>query len=403
MLCTRVILMLTLLGVALGPTDAFAKRSKKAAPPAKPVKAKVIKSLVKEAESCPVLHASRCKPLATIVGHREAAGPALMSLLRSKKAPRRAIAATALGTIAYAPAGKKIMRLIEDSDPAVQQSALIATGRLSPDGAVPALARSAGREDLNQRVLATTALGLTGQAAAVTPLMRLLTDSHPKVQANAARALGAIGNPRATMQMAAMLADPVTRVPVRWAITEALGRLGDPQAVPILLQATGETEPEIRKSAVASLGQLKDPRAVAALALLTRDAPLTEVAIRALGQIGHPDGLPSLLRVAKEPGTDPITVKQAFWALGQIKSESTVAALKPYLLAKDNQIVRWTCDALGRVRLPSATQALIDVLSHEDQDTRDMAAWALQQMTGVNLGSDIARWEEWFYARKKAE
>ena len=399
---SRLVLMFTLLGVCVGVSTPLAKSGKKAPPP-KPLSSKALKALVKEAASCTVLHGSRCEPLATIVRHREAAGPALMSFLRSKNPTYRAIAVSGLGTIGYGPAGKKVMALIDDSDASVQQAAVMATGRLAAQGAVRRLARSAGREDLNLRVLATTALGLTHQAAAVTPLMRLLADPHPKVQAHAARALGAIGNTRPTMAMAALLADPVTRLPVRQAITEALGRLGDPQAVPILLQATGETDPDIREAALVSLGQLKDARAVSALALFTREPALVEVAIRALGQIGHIDGLPSLLRITKEPGTDPITVKQAFWALGEIKSESTVAALKPYLASKDDQTVQWTCDALGRIRLPSATQSLIDTLNHADQNTRDMAAWALQQLTGVNLGSDVERWEQWFYARKKAE
>ena len=398
----RLALILTLCVACLGAPDAQAKRSK-SAPPPKPLKTKALKSLVKAAASCTVLHSSRCEPLATIVGHREAAAPALMSFLRSKKPVHRAIAATGLGTIGYTPAGKRVLPLLKDKDPAVQQAAIVAIGRLAPEGAIRSLARCAGREELNQRVLATTALGLTRKSAAVTPLMRLLTDSHPKVQSSAARALGTIGNDRATMALATMLADPVTRIPVRQAITEALGRLGDPQAVAILLQATGESEVDIRKAAVASLGQLKDVRAVSALALLVRDPALTEIAIRALGQIGHVDGLPSLLRITKEPGADPITVKQAFWALGEIKSESTVAALKPYLAAKDTQIVKWACDALGRVRLPSATQALIDTLHHQDTDTKEMAAWSLQQLTGVNLGTDVTRWEQWFYAREKVE
>ena len=399
---SRFALMLTLVVACMGTSDAVAKRSK-ATPPPKPLKTKALKSLVKAAASCTILHSSRCEPLATIVGHREAAAPALMSFLRSKKPVYRAIAVTALGTIGYGPAGKKILPLLKDEDLVVQQAAIVATGRIAPEGAIRSLARCAGREDLNQRVLATTALGLTRKSAAVTPLMRLLTDSHPKVQASAARALGIIGNARATMDLATMLADPVTRVPVRHAIAEALGRLGDPNAVAILLQATGETERDIRHAAVASLGQLKDVRAVSALALLIRDPALTELAIRALGQIGHVDGLPSLLRITKEPGADPITVKHAFWALGEIKSESTVAALKPYLAAKDTQMVKWACDALGRVRLPSATQSLIDTLHHSDDDTKAMAAWSLQQLTGVNLGTDVVRWEQWFYAREKAQ
>ena len=372
-------------------------------PPAKPIKTKALKALVKAAESCPALNRARCEALATIVGHKEAAAPGLMALLRSKKASYRTIAATSLGSIGYGPAGKAVLPLLKDPEVSVQHAAIIATGRLAPEGAVRALSRIVGSEDLNLRVLATTALGLTGKAAAVTTLMRLLENNHPKVQTNAVRALGAIGNTRATMTLATLLADPVTRSPVRLAAAEALGRIGDPEAVPILLQATGEREAQIRKAAVVSLGWLADARAVSALTLLIKEPELTEVAMKAIGQIGHVDGLASLLRIIKEPGTDPIRLKQAFWAAGEIKSESTVAAMKTYLVAEDKQIVRWACDALGRVRLPSAIQSLIDTLHHDDRDTKEMAAWALQQLTGVNLGTDISRWEEWYYARKKAE
>jgi len=392
-------LTLTLLSVLLVAPGALART----APPAKPLGKKAVKKLVKKSADCPVLHASRCPALASLVGHKEAAAPALMSLLRSAKPAYRAVAATSLGVIGYRPAGKKVMRLLEDPKETVQHAAIIATGRLAPEGAILGLARVAGREDLNRRVLATTALGLTRQAAAVTPLLRLLGDPHPKVKANAARALAAVGNSRATMSLAAILADPVARAPVRQAIAESLGRLGDPEAVPILLQATGETEPAVRKAAVVSLGQLKDARAVSALSLLVKDPELTEIAIRSMGHIGHVDALPSLLRITKETSTTHLTLELAFWAIGEIKSEATVAALKPYLAAEDDQIVRWACDALGRVHLPSSTQALIDTLHHRSKDVREMAAWALQQLTGVNLGTDIARWEEWFYTRKKAE
>lgn len=391
------------IGLVLSLTTTAPAKSDKATPPAKPLSKKALKKLVEEATRCPVLHGSRCPALDTIVKHRASAGPALMSYLRSKKAARRALAATALGMIGYGPASKKVMALLDDRDVSVQHAAIIATGRLGGTDAVPSLSRVAGRADLNRRVLAATALGLTGKSAAVTTLLRLLGDPHPKVKANAARALGAIGNKRATLPLGAILADPVSRAPVRQATAEALGRLGDPDGVAILLQATGETDPHVRKAAVVALGDLKDPRAVSALSLLVKDPELTEAAMRAMGQIGHVGALPSLLRITKEPGTDSITLKQAFWAIGEIKSESTVAALKPYLAAKDKHLVRWSCDALGRIRLQSATQPLIDTLHHEDNDVREMSAWALQRITGVNLGTDVARWEEWFYARQPPE
>ena len=73
-----------------------------------------------------------------------------MSMLRSKTPAHRAVAATGLGAINYGASGKKVMALVQDDDLGVQQAAIIAVGRLSPDGAVLTLARVAGREDLNQ-------------------------------------------------------------------------------------------------------------------------------------------------------------------------------------------------------------------------------------------------------------
>ena len=73
--------------------------------------------------------------------------------------------------------------------------------------------------------------------------------------------------------------------------------------------------------------------------------------------------------------------------------------MKTFLAAKDTQLILWTCDALGRNGSDSAVQPLIDTLNNEDEEVKKMAAWALQKITGVNLGTDVERWEKWFFAR----
>ncbi|MDP6945955.1 MAG: HEAT repeat domain-containing protein, partial [Myxococcota bacterium] len=355
------------------------------------------------AADCPIQHASRCPPLKEIVRHKEAAGPALETFLKHKKPAYRSAALQALAAIGYKASGVKVLALLAAPEPEVRYAAISSTGRLAPPGAVVALSRLLGSTDLRDKLQATAAIGTTRDTAGVAPLLRMLEDGHPKVQATAARSLGAIGDPRATMSLATMLADPLTRYPVRLAIAVALGRIGDTAAVPMLLQITGDPEVRVRKAAVKSLGQLGDVRAVAALSLLIDDAELTEPAIGAFARLGLVEGLPTLLRITKATSLSPELMARAFAALGKIESDETVNGLKPYLRSDDPQIVIWTCEALGHLNRRSALVSLIDTLHHDNKDAREMAAWAAQKLTGMELGTDIEAWEKWFYAQEKAK
>ena len=82
-----------------------------------------------------------------------------------------------------------------------------------------------------------------------------------------ARALGRIGDPRATGPLVALLS--VREVAVRGAVAQALGRLGDAGAVEPLAAALGDWSLLVRESAAVSLGVLGDQRAVPALEKLS--------------------------------------------------------------------------------------------------------------------------------------
>ena len=109
---------------------------------------------------------------------------------------------------------------------------------------------------------------------------------------------------------------------IRRYLALALGRLGDPAAIPALTEALGDEDAETRLYAVWSLGALKDRAA-----------------------------LPSLLPLLGSD--DPGMVKVAAYAIGTIGDASAVGALEP-LLDHGSAEVRWNA-ALALAQLGDAS------------------------------------------------
>lgn len=369
----------------------------KAKRPRTPLTKERIRKLADEAGACRVFHPERCEALEEITAHGDAAGPLAADLLADAEPVRRAAGALVVGQVGYAAGGGKLLALLDDADSRVRVAALSSIGRLQPKGGVEALAARLGTESLNEKLTAVVALGQTRAPGAVSPLLTVLSHPHAKLRATAARALGALGDKRATRPIAVLLADPKGTAPEREAACDALGRLADPDGVPMLLLATGDAGDEVRRAAVTALGLVADARATAALSLLVRDPKLTALAAEALGRIGDAGALPALVRVLKERRGDEKALESAFAALGKIKSASAVSALLPYLADEDPRVATWAADALGRIGDRRAADPLVVALRREDRDLKDMAVWALQEITGKSLGDDPERWDAWLH------
>jgi hypothetical protein len=201
--------------------------------------------LVKEATACQILHPQRCPALAEVVElGRGRRSRSCSRCFEDESVPLRAAAAAQrLGIIGREGAGLGAARAaVKDPHENVRVAAIGAMGRVNPEGAVEALARALGAESVNEKLMATVALGQTGSPGAVMPLISSLTHFHPKVRSAAARALGAMRDRRATLPIGTILADPTNRWPVRVAACEALARMGDPDGVAMLLMATSDPE-----------------------------------------------------------------------------------------------------------------------------------------------------------------
>ena len=131
------------------------------------------------------------------------------------------------------------------------------------------------------------ALGQIGDVQAIEPLIAKLDDLEGDVRSEAATALGQIGDAQAVEPLIATLDDP--EGDVRNAAATALGQIGDVQAVEPLIAKLDDSEGDVRNAATTALGQIDDPRAIEPLIAMLHDhyGLVRHVATMALRQIGE--------------------------------------------------------------------------------------------------------------------
>lgn len=149
-------------------------------------------------------------------------------------------------------------------------------------------------------------------------LIELLKSKYQLDREKAADYLGEIGDPRAVPALIEALKDPA----ISWIAAESLGKLGDPRAVPPLIAALGSDEKWLRRNAATALGRIGDPAAAGPLTTLLSDGKdnVRQAAASALGMIGIKESVASLQILAKDPDEN---VRQAASAsIGQIERKN---------------------------------------------------------------------------------
>jgi HEAT repeat protein len=90
---------------------------------------------------------------------------------------------------------------------------------------------------------------------------------------------------------------------IQWKAAEALGSMGD-KSIEYLKNALKNPDRDIRLGAVEALGQIREPSAVSLLINLLGTDRYTEIrwaVALALGEIGDPEAIPSLVRELRDP------------------------------------------------------------------------------------------------------
>jgi len=321
---------------------------------------------------------------------------ALMLALQDTSHDVRVEAVTALGKLRSDEATLAIAPLVEIDDDAAAGS--IAAQRGVFPGSRPA--DGAGRGEVREAAL--RALGRIGSEAAIKALLGALAKDEPGAPRSPVReglvtagrpavpalvtALG--GSPRGNTGAGAALVlgrlraaegrDAIVRgmqrgvVPLRFGL-RALAELGDPAALPTVLELLGDEDPSVRREAIRAAMALLDParadgRAVDPARALLNDpqTPLDERVdlVRLLGRTGSPRAQAALLPLVKTKSA-PLRLA-ALEALGAVRVGAAPAA--------------------GKTASPGATgaveAALLEALEDESAEVRLRAAVALSRVAG---------------------
>jgi HEAT repeat protein len=163
-----------------------------------------------------------------------------------------------LGEIRSAESLEHFARTVAHADARVRRETVLALTKLGGEEAVPLLVRALSDEDAGIRGAAAMGLGLSRVPAAVPPLLaRLEHEDDAEAETEIVRALGRLGDPRAIPQLAERTGaggwlsrrPPAARVEA----VRALGALGDDRARDVLRRLAGDRAPEVREAAQRAL------------------------------------------------------------------------------------------------------------------------------------------------------
>lgn len=230
-----------------------------------------------------------------------------------------------------------------------------------------------------RRAKAAENLGYYGRPDTAGPVSVLLTDRDETIRAVAARALSRLRTEEAARALAARLASDSELTSLRMA--ENLERIGPLAVQPLieLLKSEKEEERQAQVFAARILGNLRVSEARAALGRTIQshwNTDLRAQATLALGKIGDPEGLTTVLEAA-EDGSWPVRV-QAASALGMIGDTASIHMLEN-LAADEEWWVRLNaCRSLVNMDL-EGVRALARLLEGPDRFARDRAAAAMEE------------------------
>ncbi len=291
----------------------------------------------------------------------------------------REAAATALGEIGGPDCIEALVQAYRhDQGPLVLDAAMDALVNIGDAHVVECLvAMVADRAiEVNLRWPAVRALGTIGNPAALDVVMAAADDPAGTIRESAATALGNLGNASATTALRRLLRDG--QASVRNAAAEALGRLRPSEAAEDLRNALDDSHPMVSEAAARALERMGDAGLIAALQGILRnpDAPCA-AAPQLLAELAADTVLPALLLLTREPST---AVREgAAYGLGKIGTAEAADALVRLCWADSSEDVRYAAvSRLGALKYPEAMPAILARL-RDDESTlvRSRAATAL--------------------------
>jgi HEAT repeat protein len=244
------------------------------------------------------------------------------------------------------------------------------------------------RKDPAIRSGAAVALGETGDARAVSPLILCLSDDYEQVCIAAFKALWEIGPPAVAPLMAGLRDDDCT---IHDTIAKELQMIGGNGAVEPLVTALADRNERVRQTAAAVLVDIGTPAVQPLIGeFLDEHSRIQGSAGVVLQHIGRPAIRP--LTIALMPN-DPAVREKISGLLKQI-GPPAVEQLCFVLISGELQQRHGAAEALGKIGDPKAAVPLIIALDDMHPDVRRKAAEALLTIGGPAVPALIAALKE---------
>jgi len=232
--------------------------------------------------------------------------------------------------------------------------------------------------DPKERELAADLLGQLGTPFVVEALLTALReDSEPKVKAAATDALGLLGDSRAAGTLLGYFDTGDTVL--RHSVARALVRLADDKVIDGVARYLAHEDRKVRILAAHVLGQTHNKHATKYLeeALADDAFAVREAAIKALGDIGDPMTIASLINAANNPDRFP-----RMWvieSLGKLRTVHTLPILVAALRDASPEVREAAADALGKLRVKEVVPELIVSLTDSDARVKKAASLSLER------------------------
>lgn len=259
-----------------------------------------------------------------------------------------------------------------------------------------ALVEGLEAEDAATRAQSAQYLGLRAWPAAVGPLIAVVEgpEEDPTVLSAAYVALGRLGQPAALPVLENCLQSE-QRPELRADCLVALGELGADEALGDVLEAYRSDESIlVRSRAIDVLGGFTDGQAIDALSAVVTapdaNAALRRRAIQSLGRTGAAAGAGALLKALAAPmdATEQVLIVQA---LGQAKATAAVEPLQDLLgQTTDPQLKAQIVVSLGAIRDGSSYPTLVEMLADEVPAVRYLAVESLHSLGAKEAAAPIA-------------
>ena len=173
-------------------------------------------------------------------------------------------------------------------------------------------------------------------------------------------------------------------------ITYILGRIGKEQSLPYIQKVFNHEENRVRREAVQALGLIGGPKAIGLLvrALTDNDVRIRCMAAINLGKVGKKAGLIPLLEVVQSKDfykREPAEIKAFFNAIGMVGSNEAIPVLQQLLERKSwfgrgkiDEIRMGAANALATIGTPDAKAILEEGKNSKDETIRGACTQALR-------------------------